>query len=104
MYMLRPGANLNTVPDIGGPLTQWHIHDNLCFTGGRPPPCRRTDRLERQLPPAAGEGGIGSDDPRVDRVATLRSLRRTERCRGRSVKPGETRNCDHVHGAASNGL
>lgn len=22
-------------PDIGGSLTQWHAHDNLCFSGGR---------------------------------------------------------------------
>ena len=22
-------------PDIGGPLTQWHAHDNLCLAGGR---------------------------------------------------------------------
>ena len=32
MFMLKPGSTLDTVPDIGGPLTQWHIHDNLCFT------------------------------------------------------------------------
>ncbi len=31
MYMGTPGMTLQTVPDIGGPLTQWHIHDNLCF-------------------------------------------------------------------------
>ena len=22
-------------PDIGGPLTQWHAHDNLCLSGGQ---------------------------------------------------------------------
>ena len=22
-------------PDVGGPLTQWHAHDNLCLSGGR---------------------------------------------------------------------
>ena len=31
MYMAEPGTTLETTPDIGGPLTQWHIHDNLCF-------------------------------------------------------------------------
>lgn len=31
MYMLGDGYTLETVPNIGGPLTQWHIHDNLCF-------------------------------------------------------------------------
>ena len=37
MYMLPTGSTLDTVPDIGGPLTQWHIHDNLCFTKEPPP-------------------------------------------------------------------
>jgi hypothetical protein len=32
MYMGTPGMTLQTVPDIGGALTQWHIHDNLCFS------------------------------------------------------------------------
>ena len=32
MYMLPPGSTLDTVPDIGGALTQWHIHNNLCLT------------------------------------------------------------------------
>ncbi len=34
MYMMPPGATLDDVPDIGGPLTQWHIHDDLCFDAG----------------------------------------------------------------------
>ncbi|MEO6628167.1 MAG: hypothetical protein ABIP03_06305 [Aquihabitans sp.] len=32
MFMLDAGTTLDDVPDLGGPLTQWHIHDNLCFT------------------------------------------------------------------------
>ena len=32
MFMLSPTVKLSEVPDIGGKLTQWHIHDNLCFT------------------------------------------------------------------------
>ena len=35
MYMLPQGETLDTVPELGGQLTQWHIHDNLCFTTGR---------------------------------------------------------------------
>jgi hypothetical protein len=31
MYMMGDGYTLDTVPNVGGPLTQWHIHDNLCF-------------------------------------------------------------------------
>ena len=33
MYMAEPGTTLDTVPELGGTLTQWHIHNNLCFTG-----------------------------------------------------------------------
>ncbi len=32
MYFLPDTVALNDVPDIGGALMQWHIHDNLCFT------------------------------------------------------------------------
>ena len=34
MYMLDPDKTLDEVPDVGGALTQWHIHNNLCFTTG----------------------------------------------------------------------
>jgi hypothetical protein len=32
MYMLPDGDTLDTVPELGGPLTQWHIHNNLCYS------------------------------------------------------------------------
>jgi len=32
MYMVDDSYTLDTVPNIGGPLTQWHIHSNLCFS------------------------------------------------------------------------
>jgi hypothetical protein len=32
MYMLPTDVSLDDVPDIGGDLMQWHIHDDLCFT------------------------------------------------------------------------
>jgi hypothetical protein len=32
MYFLPDTVALTDVPDIGGALMQWHIHDNLCFT------------------------------------------------------------------------
>lgn len=37
MYMLPDDVALEDVPDIGGALMQWHIHDNLCFTTGDAP-------------------------------------------------------------------
>ena len=31
MYFLPESVDLKDVPNIGGALMQWHIHDNLCF-------------------------------------------------------------------------
>jgi hypothetical protein len=32
MYMLPFGSTFVDVPDVGGALTQWHVHRNLCLT------------------------------------------------------------------------
>ena len=32
MFMMPPDTPLADVPDWGGALMQWHIHDDLCFT------------------------------------------------------------------------
>lgn len=32
MFMTNAGASLDEVPELGGALTQWHVHDDLCFT------------------------------------------------------------------------
>lgn len=31
MYMLGDSYDLDNLPNVGGVLTQWHIHNNLCF-------------------------------------------------------------------------
>jgi len=33
MFMMNAGDTLADVPELGGALTQWHVHDNLCFAG-----------------------------------------------------------------------
>jgi hypothetical protein len=35
MFMVRPGTADADLPDIGGTLTQWHIHNNLCMSPER---------------------------------------------------------------------
>jgi len=35
MYMAPAGTPDDEVPDIGGTLTQWHIHNNLCYSPER---------------------------------------------------------------------
>ena len=32
MYMLPFGSRFTDAPDVGGALTQWHVHENLCLT------------------------------------------------------------------------
>jgi hypothetical protein len=104
MYMLKPGSTLDTVPDIGGPLTQWHIHDNLCFTNDKVAPhvagltdangnCRPPLVKLQSVPmihvwiiphpcgPFAALNGVGAG----------------------SIKPGEVRSCDHAHGSGASG-
>jgi hypothetical protein len=100
MYMLPQGSTLESVPDVGGALTQWHIHDNLCFTndpkapkvvgitgaGGRcrgglvklqPVPMIHVWIVSHPCGPFAALEGVGAGQ----------------------IKAGEARSCDHVHGS-----
>jgi hypothetical protein len=101
MYMLPQGSTLDSVPDVGGALTQWHIHDNLCFSkdpvaprvagittsnGGCPPglqkfkpvPMMHVWILPNPCGPFAALEGVGAGQ----------------------IKAGQTRACDHVHGSS----
>lgn len=98
MYMLPPGSTLDTVPDIGGALTQWHIHNNLCFTGGSAP----------QVVGLTNSAGK-CDSPTVPLQpvpmihvwivpTACGPFSALEGVGAGQVKPGETQACDHVHG------
>lgn len=101
MYMLPDTMSLDDVPDIGGALMQWHIHDNLCFTDDpvapkvagltdgngncraplvkfRPSPMIHVWIVPHQCGPFAALEGVGAGQ----------------------IKPGEERLCDHVHGSS----
>jgi hypothetical protein len=100
MFMLPEGTTLDDVPDVGGALTQWHIHDNLCFSddpnaprvagvtsvgGTCPPPLKKFTPVpmihvwitKNACGPFAALEGVGAGQ----------------------VKPGETHLCDHAHGS-----
>jgi len=100
MFMLKPGSDLNTVPDIGGALTQWHIHDNLCFTDDKVAPhvAGLTD----------GSGNCRAPLVKLPPVPMIHVWIVPEQCGPFSalegvgagqVKPGEQQSCDHVHGS-----
>ena len=74
MYMLPPGSTLDTVPDVGGPLTQWHIHDNLCFSNDPVAPHVVGLTRHRDMQGAYRQLAPCSDDPRLDRPRSLRTV------------------------------
>ena len=104
MYMLPPGSTLDTVPDLGGALTQWHIHDNLCFTGGDAP---------RVVGLTNGDGTCTPPTVKLQPVPMIHVWIVPQRCGpfaalegvgAGQVKPGEQQACDHVHGSTGGGL
>lgn len=104
MFMLPDGSTFDSVPDVGGRLTQWHVHEDICFTPdpvapqiatfvGVDQPCPSSLEKRATMPmlhvwivahpcgPFAALGGIA----------------------GRQIPAGEERWCDHVHGSAEGG-
>ncbi len=100
MYMLPDTVALADVPDIGGALMQWHIHDDLCFTKDPvaprvagvtkadgtcspglvtfvPAPMIHVWIVPHKCGPFAALEGVGAG----------------------SIAEGEERLCDHAHGA-----
>ncbi len=97
MFILPPKYTLDNAPDLGGPLTQWHIHDNLCFTQGATPMVAGvTDYLGNC------RGGLikFTPAPMVHVWITPNPCGPFSALEGigaGQVKAGETRNCDHEH-------
>jgi hypothetical protein len=99
MYMLPQGETLDTVPELGGKLTQWHIHDNLCFTPGEAPRVRGVTGVGQ---------GCRAGLVKLDPVPMIHAWIVPHRCGpfaalegvgGGQIKEGEERLCDHAHGA-----
>jgi hypothetical protein len=52
MFMAPAGTPDDEVPDVGGPITQWHIHNNLCYS----PPRMVDGAPERRVVGITGDG------------------------------------------------
>ncbi|CAN5582893.1 hypothetical protein BH24ACT4_BH24ACT4_07680 [soil metagenome] len=99
MFMLEAGTSLDSVPELGGPLTQWHIHDNLCFTGGDAP---------RVAGITNGEGECRPGLSKLDPVPMIHVWITPHECGpfaalegvgAGQINDGEERLCDHAHGS-----
>jgi len=100
MYMLPDRYTLNNVPNIGGALMQFHIHDNLCFT---------TAGAVAGLTDAQGHCAPGLVKPHSNAMIHVWIVPHAcgpfaalEGIGAGQIKPGETKLCDHVH--SSNGF
>lgn len=102
MFMLSSDTALDAVPDIGGRLTQWHIHDDLCFT---PDPA---------APQVAGITGADGSCPaplvKLDPFPMIHvwivphpcgPFASLEGIGAGQIAPGDTRWCDHAHGSST---
>ena len=103
MYMLELGSGFAQVPDVGGALTQWHVHNDLCLADDPNDPLRK---VVSSLTTADGTCPAGTTKaggvPMIhvwivkNACGPFASL---EGIGGGQVPPGETRNCDTAHGS-----
>ncbi len=98
MFMLPTGSTLDKVPDVGGALTQWHIHDNLCFT---PPPSRVVVGITNP-DGSCRDGTVKFTPVPMMHVWVLSHpcgpFAALEGVGAGQIKAGDTRACDHTHG------
>jgi len=100
MYVLEPPATLDTVPPVGGALVQYHVHNDLCWTGpdgayqvipAAPLPTPCPAGMERRLlEPMLHVWIVGNE---CGPFAALEGIG------GGQVRPGEAVMCDHAHGS-----
>ena len=97
MYMVERGLPLEQVPNIGGKLMQWHTHENLCYNAeGK---VRGITNAAGQCPPGLVKPvptpmiHVWIESHRCGPFAALEGIA------GGRIPDGETRLCDHAHGA-----
>lgn len=98
MYMLWPGATMADVPNLGGSLMQWHIHDNLCFS----PETGKVAGLRQPGAPCLNGLVKGGESPMIHvwiKEHPCGPFAALEGIAGGTIAQGETRLCDHAHGA-----
>lgn len=104
MFMLPPAMSLDDIPDWGGPLMQWHVHEDLCYTDDPVAP-----RVAAVIPIGGTcPPGLVAKDP----APMIHVWIRPHECGpfaaldgigAGQVRPGEEHLCNHVHGAGTAG-
>jgi hypothetical protein len=97
MYMMPPNSSFADIPDVGGPLTQWHIHNNLCFTSDA-----KVASLTNPDGTCTAPLVKGTEAPMIHvwiRKHPCGPFAALEGVGGGQIPQGESRLCDHAHGA-----
>jgi hypothetical protein len=99
MYMLPFGSRFTDAPDVGGPLTQWHIHADLCLSGNAE---QKTlsggTSVNGQCPAGSTKAGampmlhVWVVPNQCGPFAALEGVGAGQ------IAPGQTRLCDTLHG------
>ena len=103
MYMLPFGSRFTDAPDVGGVLTQWHVHSDLCLRDDPSDPSRKIVftlvNPDADCPAGSSKAGntpmlhVWIVSNKCGPFAALDGIG------GGQIPDGETRWCDTVHGA-----
>jgi hypothetical protein len=98
MYILPDKYNLDNVPDVGGKLVQYHVHDDLCFTAPPAPQVAAVTSVGGSCHPP-----LVKFDPNVmihvwSRPNSCGPFAALKGIGAGQIRPGDQRACDHQHG------
>ncbi|HET9728088.1 MAG TPA: hypothetical protein VFR41_01640, partial [Acidimicrobiia bacterium] len=104
MYMMPFGSRFSQVPDVGGALTQWHVHDDICLTND---PVQKTlsGFTSANGPCPAGSTKAGNT-PMLHVWVTPNAcgpFAALEGIGGGQIPDGQQRLCDTAHGTGTSG-
>ena len=104
MYSMPFGSRFSDVPDVGGKLTQWHVHNDLCLAGSPSDPLQKVVSglvgVNGNCPPGSSKAGA-TPMLHVWIVANqCGPFAALEGIGGGQIAPGEARWCDFAHGGS----
>ncbi len=99
MFLLPKKFTFDNLPDVGGKLVQFHIHDNLCFTNSKTAPQVAGITSDNGACPAP----LVAFHPNVMMHVWIRPnpcgpFAALNGLGAGQVKPGQTKACDQMHG------
>jgi hypothetical protein len=103
MFAMPFGSRFTDVPDVGGPLTQWHVHNDLCLADNPRDPLQKVlsgaTTINGPCPPGSIKAGAA---PMLhvwivpNKCGPFAAL---DGVGGGQIPPGQERLCDTIHGA-----